>query len=66
MGFRKYCRYILYRRHGQSLVPFAFQRLFQQFLVDLWAAGDELKLTWLRNNQRQLRADLYQGVVDWI
>jgi len=66
LGFAAYCRYILHARHGQNSVPFAFRRLFQQFLVDLWAAQDQQKLAWLRNNQKHLRADLYQGVVDWI
>jgi hypothetical protein len=34
--------------------------------VDLWAAGDQQKLYWLRNHQKQLRADLYNGVQDWL
>ena len=45
-----WCRYILHTRQGQSQVPFLFKRLFQQFLVDLWAASDQLKLQWVRHH----------------
>ena len=67
LGWRQYCRYILHTRVNHSPdVPFSFKRVFQQFLVDLWAAGDQQKLYWLRNHQKQLRADLYNGVQDWL
>ena len=64
--WRQYCRYILHQRDAQLHVPFSFSRLFQQFLVDMWAVNDQLKLEWLRHNQKKLRSDLYTGVQDWL
>lgn len=64
IGWRQYCRFVLHPRADQFQVPFAFRRLFQQLLVDLWATGDQVKLEWLRRHQKELRADLYQGIQD--
>jgi len=33
-------------------------------VVDAWAACDHNKLSWLRNNQAKLKADLYNGLAD--
>ena len=40
------------------------KRLFQQYLVDAWAACDQNKCDWIRSHQKNLRADLYNGVAD--
>ena len=37
-------------------------RLFQEWLVDTYARVEAGRLTWYRNNQEKLRADLYQDV----
>jgi len=66
VSFNAWCRYILYPRPGNKVIPFKFGRLFQQFIVDLWASGDQHKLHWLRNNQTTIRSELYHGVNDWI
>ena len=47
-------------------MPFAFYRLFQQYIVDIWALCDQSTLDWIRFNQKQLRADVYSGVADAI
>ncbi|EPQ61091.1 hypothetical protein GLOTRDRAFT_30816, partial [Gloeophyllum trabeum ATCC 11539] len=39
-------------------------RLFQQYVVDMWACADQNRLKWLRENQRQCRASLYSGLED--
>ncbi|QRW12494.1 Helitron helicase-like domain at N-terminus [Ceratobasidium sp. AG-Ba] len=39
-------------------------RLFQQFLVDIWAIIDQARLIWMRMNQATIRRDLYLGLVD--
>ena len=41
-------------------------RLFQQYLVDMWAAADQNRLSYLRSHQSDLRASLYQGFNDAI
>lgn len=40
------------------------QWLFQQYLVDAWAACEQNKLDWVRHNQKKHRAEVYSGVVD--
>ncbi|KAG2073113.1 hypothetical protein BDR04DRAFT_1011474, partial [Suillus decipiens] len=39
-------------------------RLFQQYVVDAWASIEQSRLNWIRNNQKKLRADCYQGLTD--
>ena len=39
-------------------------KLFQEFLVDAWAATEQNRLTYFRLNQRKLRVELYQGLTD--
>ena len=59
-----YYRFYLHPRPGQTTVPFRFYRLFQQYVVDIWAICDQARLDWARHNQATLRADLYNGVAD--
>ena len=37
-------------------------KLFQQFLVDMWAIKEMESLNWMKNNQNTIRADVYSGV----
>ncbi len=39
-------------------------RLLQQYIVDMWAVSEQRRLTWLRNNQKTIRASLYSGLED--
>ena len=39
-------------------------RLFQQYVVDMYAKIESSRLQYLRFNQGQLHADLYQGLAD--
>lgn len=43
-----------------------FGRLTHQFVVDMYAKIEGLRLKFIRFNQDKIRADLYQGVVDAI
>ena len=38
------------------------RKLFQQFLVDMWAIKETSVLTWMKFNQKTIRADVYLGV----
>ena len=58
------CRYRLHQRSTEYSTIFRAKRLFQQFLVDMWAVCDQAKLDWLRTHQARIRADLYGGVED--
>ena len=40
------------------------KRLFQQYVVDMYIKVESSRLDYIRNHQKQIRADLYQGVVD--
>ncbi|XP_077232577.1 uncharacterized protein LOC143869904 [Tasmannia lanceolata] len=54
---------IQYRRiEGSTLIESG--RLFQQFVVDAYAAIEEQRLYWVRKHQGQLRGELYQGLQD--
>ena len=41
-------------------------RLLQQFIVDAYSSIEESRLLWIRNNQRALRSEVYQGLVDMV
>lgn len=41
-------------------------RLFQQWAVDMYIKIEGCRLKWIRDHQSEIRADLYQGIVDSI
>ena len=41
-------------------------KLFHQFFIDGWASVDQDRLNWVREHQREIRADEYNGVMDSI
>jgi hypothetical protein len=41
-------------------------RLFQQFAVDMYIKIEGCRLNWYRDHQKEIRADLYKGIVDSI
>ena len=47
-------------RDGFSLIH-SSGKLFQQYLVDAYVKTEGCRLFFIRNNQRQLRVDLYSG-----
>ena len=61
---RTYFRFRLHTRADEPTTLFRAQRLFQQFVVDAWAICDQNKLGWIRSHQANIRAELYNGLVD--
>jgi hypothetical protein len=57
-------RFRLHPRQGEPDYIFRSEKLFQQFIVDCWAATDQDRLRYLRTHQTELRADLYKGLFD--
>ena len=57
-----YYAYHLYVRDGPQLPLFHGGKLFQQFVVDVWANCEQRKLNWARTHQYTLRSELYQGL----
>jgi hypothetical protein len=39
-------------------------KLFQLFIVDVWAATEQNRLTYIKMNQTYLRVDLYEGLAN--
>jgi hypothetical protein len=39
-------------------------RLFQEWLIDMFAKTEAQRLMWVRHHQKEIRADLYNGVRD--
>lgn len=61
-----YYSWRLHERLNESNHLFLAGRLWQQYLVDAFASCDQNKLTYLRQNQKALRVELYRGVADAI
>jgi hypothetical protein len=60
-------RYVAYRlqvRQNEFSTILRGGRLFQRYLVDMWASEDQNRLQFLRMNQGTLRASLYSGLED--
>jgi len=56
----------LHTRRGEYPTIHRGGRLFQQYIVDVWASADQTRLSYLRRNQKKLRATLYSGLEDWV
>jgi hypothetical protein len=66
MSILEYYAYRLHQRATDSSHLFLAGNLFQQWIVDAWAATDQGRLSWLRTHQDKLRVDLYKGLADAI
>jgi hypothetical protein len=56
----QYYAYRLFPRHLEANTIFKGKQLFQQYIVDAWAATEQRRLQWILNQQEKLRAELYQ------
>jgi hypothetical protein len=71
---RKHCNvtmaefydYRLQHRDTDGIALLRGGRLWQQYIVDAYAAIEQNRLKYLRLNKKKLRADLYQGLQDAI
>uniref|UniRef100_A0A803QEU3 ATP-dependent DNA helicase n=1 Tax=Cannabis sativa TaxID=3483 RepID=A0A803QEU3_CANSA len=64
LTMRQYYCFRLQQRlnEGHSLLQAG--RLLQQYIVDCYMAIEEERFRWIRNNQKQLRSELYSGLMD--
>lgn len=62
----QYSSFRLHTRNSEYSTIHRGGRLFQQYIVDMWASADQTRLAFLRYNQAQLRATLYSGLEDWL
>ncbi|OBZ78054.1 hypothetical protein A0H81_02325 [Grifola frondosa] len=63
---RCYYAYRFHPRIIQQEQDYLFRggHLLQQYLVDAWASIEASNLFWIRTHQKDIRADLYQGLLD--
>jgi hypothetical protein len=59
-------RYRLHVHNRERSLLFYGCRLFQQYIVNAFTACKATRLTWIRTHQTNIRADLYNGLVDAI
>lgn len=58
--------YLLMYRNDDSNVLLRFQKLLNQFLVDMWVKAETIQLRYLSTHQKELRADEYVNLKDAI
>ncbi|ETW84686.1 hypothetical protein HETIRDRAFT_314300, partial [Heterobasidion irregulare TC 32-1] len=61
-----YYAYRLMRRLLDPETIFRAGKLFQQYVVDAWASIESSNLFWIRNHQKEIRAEKYQSLFDAI
>jgi hypothetical protein len=59
---RCYYAYYLHVRPEKQPPLFWNEKLLQQYVIDAWASVEQSTLNWIRHHQRELRADVYQGL----
>lgn len=60
----KYYAYRLMQHQNEPETLLRGGKLFQQYIVDAWAASEQNRLRWIQSNQATLRADLYHQAID--
>ncbi|XP_028799355.1 uncharacterized protein LOC114754711 [Neltuma alba] len=64
LSIREFFTYRLMRRENEMSILLHASRLLQQFIVDGYTMIESQRLLWVRTHQKELRADLYQGLSD--
>jgi hypothetical protein len=62
----QYSSFCLHTHNSEYSIIHRGGRLFQQYIVDMWASADQTCISYLRFNQGRLRATLYSGLEDWL
>ncbi|XP_074352599.1 uncharacterized protein LOC141691739 [Apium graveolens] len=61
---REYYSYKLMIRPDEGMNLHLGGRLWQQFVIDAFAAVEQYRLDWIRNHQSTIRSDLYRSIRD--
>ena len=64
VSVRDYYCYKFQMRRGVFNTMLYDKRLFQQYVVDMYIKVETSRLDYIKKHQKQICADLYQGVVD--
>lgn len=60
-----FCFRLQFRETDGSKYIFMSRRLFHQFIVDMYAAYEANNLKWIRDHQKELRSEVYEGTYPW-
>ena len=60
----QYTRFRRMNLSTYSIVLHIANNLYQQYIVDVWGILENSRITWMQNNQRMIRADIYNRVTD--
>ena len=63
MEYYCYCLHIC-PLHHDSIHLFLSGKLFQEFVYKIWAVTEQNCLSFLKHNQKELRSEIYQSLVD--
>jgi Helitron helicase-like domain at N-terminus len=63
IALKSYVQYLIQCRNEAKILHMG-GKLFQQYVVDQFLRIEQQNLMYIRNNQQQLRAECYQGIVD--
>ncbi|KAL7094727.1 hypothetical protein ACP275_11G121900 [Erythranthe tilingii] len=66
VSMREFMSYRIQDRTRENAVILYSQRLFQQFLVDIFSMIESARLTYIRTHQKELRAEMYKGLCESI
>lgn len=58
--------YRIQQRDNEDVTLLLSKRLLQQFLVDVYNTIESSRLQYVRNHQKELRAEMYKGLTDAI
>ncbi|XP_057790213.1 uncharacterized protein LOC131007083, partial [Salvia miltiorrhiza] len=64
VSFREFFAYRLHERQSELPIIMSTKRLFQQFIVDAYTMVESNRLSYVRRNQKKLRAEMYKGLSD--
>ncbi|CAN7043651.1 unnamed protein product [Brassica rapa subsp. trilocularis] len=64
MTMREYYAHQIQTRPSEGMTIIIFGKLLHQYIVDAFTATEQERLRFIRLNQKQLRAELYQNVCD--
>lgn len=66
VSMREYYAYKLMIRPNEGMTLHLGGRLWQQFVVDAFAAVEQYRLDWIKTHQHVIRSDLYRSIRDRI
>ncbi|CAH9061763.1 unnamed protein product [Cuscuta europaea] len=62
MSIREFLAYRLHERNTEISIILRAKKLFQQYVVDGYTLIESSRLSYIRNNQKQLRCEMFKGL----